>query len=554
MATRLIASHFSRRTPPQYYSLHRAFSLLNPTSPPQPPPPPLSFRFFSSNSPDSDLTPESNSVFNHDMNSLTESELRNLGFIDGGADVSSDAVTAAAGGGLLEDSILPIRAVVSLLDGYHELSGLPWWLVIASSTVALRMTLLPVVILQLQKLKQIGEAFPKLPPPLPPPFSGKSYVKQYSLFRSERKALGCPTFLWFLASHTVQIPCFILWMLSIRRMSLAEFPGFDTGGALWFQDLTVSSNGVLGSVLPFLVAGLHFCNVQVAFRGSSIDKQTGVLQMLAKWYRKYLEILTIPLLFAGFHVPQGSLIYWVTNSSLTLVQQVWLQHPATRKRLGLVNKEASPAPEESEKDVNPLVDTPTKKGAVSAFELSPLELVHHSVIYLSTNKMEKALLLLRLAVEKDPDCYTAWTVLGEVMIKKELFNEATEYAECAISKIRLLEEPYNDEAVDFLIQASIIAGGALYRLGKLAEALVHFERLRDLEEPEYPAAKARYYEGLMVYASVLVNEGRKDEALGYLHQAIAFDPNYSLYLKAMNLDKNANDFIGDLANSRRADY
>ncbi|KAK9735797.1 hypothetical protein RND81_04G228600 [Saponaria officinalis] len=498
MATsRLISSHLRRRTPP-LFSLLRSFSLLNHTSPPSHPPPSTtsSFRFFSSHSPDSDFNTELNSVFNHDMNSVTESELRNLGFIDGG-DVSA---AAAATGGLLEDSMFPIRAIVSLLDGYHELSGLPWWIVIASSTVALRAALLPVVILQLQKLKQIGEAFPKLPPPLPPPFSGKSYVDQYSLFRRERKALGCPSFLWFLASHTVQIPCFILWMLSIRRMSLDGFPGFDTGGILWFQDLTVPSHGVLGSVLPFLVAGLHFCNVQIAFRGSSVGNQTGVLQMLAKWYRKYLEVLTLPLLFAGFYVPQGSLIYWVTNSSLTLVQQVCLQHPATRKRLGLVNKEALPSPEESEKDANPTVDAPMKKGAVSAFELSPLELVHHAVIYLSTNKTEKAILLLRLAVEKDPDCYRAWTVLGDVMIRKGLFDEATEYAECAISKICLLGEPYNDEAIDFLIQAYVIAGGALYRLGKPAEALVHFERLRDMKEPEYPAAKARYYEGLMVYA------------------------------------------------------
>ncbi|KAH9604047.1 hypothetical protein KSS87_012700 [Heliosperma pusillum] len=476
MATPKLISALLRR--------HRTpLSLLNPITPFSLAysPPTTSFRFFSSHSP-------------HEFNSVTHSDLTNLGFLE------ASQVSAPVHDSLLESSIFPVRALVSLLDGYHQLSGLPWWIVILSSTVALRVTLLPVIILQLQKLKHIGEAFPKLPPPLPPPFSGKRFVDQLSLFRRERKAIGCPSFLWFLASHTVQIPCFILWMVSIRRMSLDEFPGFDTGGALWFQDLSASSSGVLGSIFPFLVAGLHFCNVQISFRGSSIDEQTGLLQLLAK--------------------------------------QVCLQHPLIRQKLGLVNKQALQEPTESDKDLDAIIDAPMKKGLVSAFDLSSLELVE----------------IDRLAVEKDPDCYRAWTILGGVMVTKGLFNDASEYSECAISKICLLEEPYDAEAVDFLVQASIIAGGALYRQGKVAEALVHFERVRNMKEPDYPAAKGRYYEGLVVYASVLLNEGRKDEAVQYLRLAIAFDPQYSALLKTLNLEKDADDFLGDLASSRRADY
>ncbi|XP_074312305.1 ALBINO3-like protein 2, chloroplastic [Silene latifolia] len=541
MATpRLISALFRR------YHHRKLLSLLNPISRPPstyhfaPSLATTSFRFFSSHSPDS--------LFPHEFNSVTESDPHNLDFLE------ASQVSAAVHDGLLDSSSFPVCALVSLLDGYHQLSGLPWWIVIASSTVALRVTLLPVLILQLQKLKHIGEAFPKLPPPLPPPFSGKRFVDQFSLFRRERKAIGCPSFLWFLTSHTIQIPCFILWMISIRRMSLDEFPGFDTGGTLWFQNLSESSSGVLGSIFPFLVAGLHFCNIQISFRGSSIDKQTGLLQFLAKWYRKYLELLTVPLLFGAFYVPQGSLVYWVTNSSLTLIQQVCLQHPPIREKLGLVNKQALQEPTESEKELDAIIDAPMKKGSVSAFDLSPLELVDRSLAYLSTRKTEKAVLLLRLAVEKDPDCYRAWTILGDVMVTKGLFNEASEYSECAISKICLLEEPYDAEAVDFLVQASIIAGGALYRQGKVAEALVHFERVRNIKEPDYPAAKGRYYEGLVVYASVLLNEGRRDEAVQYLRLAIAFDPQYSELLKNLNLEKDADDFLGDLTSSRRADY
>lgn len=32
-----------------------------------------------------------------------------------------------AGGGSVEEPIFPIHALVSLLDGYHNLTGFPWW-------------------------------------------------------------------------------------------------------------------------------------------------------------------------------------------------------------------------------------------------------------------------------------------------------------------------------------------------------------------------------------------------------------------------------------------
>lgn len=156
MATsRLISAHLRR----SQLSLLRPFFLSLPSSPhPSPPslttsdftpsfsPSTTSFRYFSSQTPDSDFT--------HQLNSVTESELRNLGFVDGSQ--VSDAVDS-----FLDGSVLPIRYFVSLLDGFHDLTGLPWWIVIASSTVAMRITLFPWIVLQLHKLKQIGEVFPK---------------------------------------------------------------------------------------------------------------------------------------------------------------------------------------------------------------------------------------------------------------------------------------------------------------------------------------------------------------------------------------------------------
>ncbi|XVE90521.1 hypothetical protein DITRI_Ditri20bG0084500 [Diplodiscus trichospermus] len=61
----------------------------------------------------------------------------------------------------VEENILPVRAIISFLDDYHNISGFPWWLTIVTSTVAMRFALLPAVVIHLQKMKRIGELAPK---------------------------------------------------------------------------------------------------------------------------------------------------------------------------------------------------------------------------------------------------------------------------------------------------------------------------------------------------------------------------------------------------------
>ncbi|CAI0447984.1 unnamed protein product [Linum tenue] len=211
--------------------------------------------------------PDESSQFtdDHITASTSEPELADFGLDDAKGVVLTDVVSSG------EESILPVRALISLLDGYHDVTGLPWWIVIASATLVMRLALFPLLVLQLKKLKTISEFFPKLPPPIPPPLSGRSYVDQISLFRRERKAAGCPSYLWFLASISVQIPCFLLAVTSIRRMSLDHHPGFEC----------------------------------LAFENSSVRKMSGPLGLLAKYYKHYLDFLVLPLLYIGYCIPQS---------------------------------------------------------------------------------------------------------------------------------------------------------------------------------------------------------------------------------------------------------
>ncbi|XP_022743238.1 ALBINO3-like protein 3, mitochondrial isoform X2 [Durio zibethinus] len=402
-----------------------------------------------------------------------------------------------------EENILPVRAIVSLLDGYHNLTGFPWWITIVTSTVAMRFALLPSVVIHLQKMKRIGELAPKLPSPFPPPMSGRSYKDHFIHFRKERKAIGCPSFLWFLAPFLTQVPCLFLWVTSIRRMSLDNHPGFDSGGALWFQNLTELPHGVLGLIFPFLIASLYYINVQ------------------------------------------GSLVYWVTNSSLSVIQQLTLKDPAVRAILGLPDKDASTAGA-------PSVEPPSMELRIPVQNLSPGELLALSIKHLSRGEKDQAASLLRLTLEKDPEYVKAMVVMGQTLMQKGLLGESNEYLERAISKLSLAGHPTEVEDVDLLILSSQWAGVVYMKQGKKAEGLAHLERIANLKEPEDPKSQAHYFDGLLLLSSALADSGRKAEALKFLRLVVAYDPNYNYLLE--ELENEEDDFASNLASTRRRDY
>ncbi|KAG4922500.1 hypothetical protein GYH30_050953 [Glycine max] len=509
-------------------------------------------------------------AFSSHISDNREPELNSFG-VDSPLNSELLKVIADTSGGGEDDAVFPVRAAISMLESFHDLSGFPWWLTIISSTLALRIVVLCPLILSLHKLKTIGEFFPKLPPPFPPPFSGKSYIRQFLFFQKKRKAIGCPSYVWPLVPFIVQVPCFFLWMISIRKMSLDGHPGFDCGGALWFQNLTELSHGYSGFIFPFLIAGLHYVTVQISFRKPLVAETRDIFDLLAKFYKQYLDFLTIPIAITGFCIPQGSQLYWVTNSSLTLIQQITLRHPAVLAKLGLLDNsqkgaseqiaasKTAPSPglqdniptaatkETVSPEKNPL-DSPEKWHRIPIEEMSPKELVTLAVPFLNSDDKESAIPLLKLALDKDPDYVRALVLMGRVLLLKHVNDEANEYFERAISKLSLAGHSADAEEVDLLILSSQWAGIACERQGKRAEGRAHFERVANMQEPEDPTSKGYYFDGLLLLASTLFDAGQKAEAAKYLRLVVAYKPGYKKFLEQCEKD---DDFTSDLARSRR---
>lgn len=451
-----------------------------------------------------------------------------------------------------EEVFLPVRALISLLDTYHDLTGFPWWVIISSSTVAMRLALFPVIILQIKKLKRIGELLPKIPPPFQLPLSERSFSDQISSFWKEKKAAGCPSFFWFISSFAIQVPCFFLWVMSIRKMSLDYHPGFDCGGISWFLNLTENPHGVFGPIIPLFIGALHFTSVQVSSQQTTLQHSPGLLGLLVKWYSIYLQLLTLPIMFVAFNVPQGSLVYWLTNSSLSLIQQLCLSHPHVIQYLGLPKKNVpAVASNNGKRGYSGAADILilTKQGEIPAQSLSPEELVSFSIKILTDGHKDTAIKLLRLALEKDPGSIRALVIIGQTLLHKKQFSAATECLENAISKLLVAGQPTGVEEVNLLILSSQWAGIAQLQQEKMEEGLRHLERIAQLKEPEDSKNKAHYYDGLFLLSSILLNTGQKAEALKHLQKVAVYDPRYNVYVEG--LENDVDDFAVHLTGGRR---
>uniref|UniRef100_A0A0D9WME3 ALBINO3-like protein 2, chloroplastic n=1 Tax=Leersia perrieri TaxID=77586 RepID=A0A0D9WME3_9ORYZ len=408
--------------------------------------PARSFSWYSRSSPSAKASEEEEEVvrtegegvYLHEVGSVDHGEV-----VAGAAGSSADAVgvTAAGGGDGGSVSGFSVGSLIDLLDGFHNLTGIPWWITISLSTVAMRLLILPVLITQIKKAARIGELLPELPPPIPPPLSGRSFRDQFSLYRKKREELGCPSFLWNWAYFSVQFPCFILWMSTIRTMCLSNHPGLDNGGILWFHNLTEFPHDFLS---------------------------WNPAQALS---RLYLDILTIPLFLIANVIPQGSLVYWSTNGLVTVAQQLSLRNDAVKKMLGLPDTRAwekFPQVDHKMKQQWPLdgahmhtnLTSPDNGTANNIMEgtisesSSPEELLEQALQHLQTGFRDQAIPLIRTAIEKDPNLHYVLNMLYQRLKSRTHFSclhaIVQAFHECGSI---LIKEGRKSEAVKFMQRA-----------------------------------------------------------------------------------------------------
>ncbi|CAM6104480.1 unnamed protein product [Calypogeia fissa] len=412
----------------------------------------------------------------------------------------------------------PADGVVALVDGLHTLTGTSWWLTIIGSTLAFRTALFPFTVTYMKKSAQFASSISLLPPIRPPKDSNRSLGEQYRIFTKRRLELGIPSPFWATAG-LLQAPLFLYWIIALRGMAMSHHPGFESGGALWFVDLTVPVHGAFGALFPTVVALTHFTNVQVSFR--AIKPRNDLTGFFMKIYQWWLEAVTIPLFIVGFYLPQGVFMYWLTNNCFNLAQSIALQNDGFRGKVGL------PLLSDLEKLRSKQASQPVHADNNDLEVLNLDTLLKSATVHVTQDRDEEALKLLEFVVKKYPDEAEAYNVYGMLHIKKKQWSEAIEYYSLAISKA-------TDDSQR--ITAFMGAGISLYNQGQRQEAISVMKPLVDIQVPQEPLNRQKYLRALVTLGSALSQEGLKEEALSVLAMAVKWDRSIEVYIKQLKQD------------------
>ena len=156
----------------------------------------------------------------------------------------------------------PVRLAQYFLEVMHVSTGLPWWATIAATTVVVRLALTPVVVRLQANAVKINNLRPEIDPLLKQVQEARRTgntalattvsARMMSLYQKHDCNPMKMVFMPF-----IQIPIFITFFMTLRRMTELPVAGMSSGGMFWFQNLTVPDSYY---VLPVL-ASLSFMTI-----------------------------------------------------------------------------------------------------------------------------------------------------------------------------------------------------------------------------------------------------------------------------------------------------
>ncbi|KAK1890097.1 Mitochondrial inner membrane protein OXA1L [Dissostichus eleginoides] len=199
------------------------------------------------------------------------------------ADVSSTAaevlqavVTEPSLAALGLASRTPVGMVQNLLEYIHIDLGIPWWGAIVVGTVIARLAVFPVIV------------------------------------KGQREA-----------AKLHNAPVFISFFIALRKMSELPVPSMQSGGLLWFPDLTAADPLY---ILPVVVTGTMFFILE-------FGAESGVENPQLRHLKTVFRIMPFVVLPFTISFPTAVFTYWLTSNCFSLGQVALLRHPLVRERL-----------------------------------------------------------------------------------------------------------------------------------------------------------------------------------------------------------------------------
>lgn len=208
------------------------------------------------------------------------------------------------------------------IEGFHSVIGLPWWATFGVSTVMVRMSMFPLVYSQIVATKKIAAATPEIN------FLMQLLNKRLKEIKIDdtterlnvisvflKGVKSCLTIhgvsvLETLAYPFLNISLFITFVYSLRDMMDKADLGIETGGMLWFMDLTEKDPTV---TLPLLAVGLSYVALELGFN----SRVPGGVLVAVKDTLQCMLLISIPFV-AG--LPSGVFFYWIPSNLFGIAQ------------------------------------------------------------------------------------------------------------------------------------------------------------------------------------------------------------------------------------------
>ncbi|KAL3046321.1 hypothetical protein OYC64_004349 [Pagothenia borchgrevinki] len=251
------------------------------------------------------------------------------------ADVSSTAaevlqavVTEPSLAALGLASRTPVGMVQNLLEYIHIDLGIPWWGAIVVGTVIARLAVFPVIVKgrrEAAKLHNVMAVFGRLNNQMSEAQNSGNKLEfakanfRLSLFKNQLNVNPLRAFIVPL----IQAPVFISFFMALMKMSELPVPSMQSGGLLWFPDLTAADPFY---ILPVIVTGTMFFILEFGV-------VSGVENPQLRHLKTVFRIMPFVVLPFTISFPTAVFTYWLTSNCFSLGQVALLRHPLVRERL-----------------------------------------------------------------------------------------------------------------------------------------------------------------------------------------------------------------------------
>ncbi|XP_075948780.1 mitochondrial inner membrane protein OXA1L [Anarhichas minor] len=232
----------------------------------------------------------------------------------------------------------PVGLIQNMLEFMHVDLGLPWWGAIVVGTVLARMAVFPVIVKGQREAAKLNNVLPEMTKLTSRMNEAKQsgnkfdFARAYSDLNLFQKKHDVNPLRGFLIP-VVQAPVFISFFIALRKMAYLPVPSLQTGGLLWFTDLTAADPFY---ILPLVVTGTMFFILE-------LGAESGIDNPNLRAMKTVFRIMPLVILPLTINFPTAVFTYWLTSNCFSLAQVALLRHPLVRDKLKIPERIKHPA-------------------------------------------------------------------------------------------------------------------------------------------------------------------------------------------------------------------